>query len=97
MEFADLIAGLVAIASGGLATFAMTGLSKASLWVESLPKRAKQAIVLVIAFAVTYLEAWLNIPLPVDALHWSGDVLNSVITALLTFGAYNVLPKAETK
>jgi hypothetical protein len=97
MEFAELLTGLIAIGSGGLVALAMTGLKKASTWVENLPKRAKQALVLVIAFAVGQLEAWLGIPLPLDALHWSADVINNVIVALLSFGTYNVakLPKPK--
>ena len=93
MEFADLLSGLVAIGSGVLITYAITGLRKASTWVDNLPKKAKQAIVLVIAFGVTQLNGWLGLALPVDALTWSADAVNTLITALLSFGAYNVLPK----
>ena len=95
MEFAELLSGLIVVASGVVTTLAVTILRKASTWVDGLPKEAKQAIVLVIAFGVTKLNGLFGLALPVDALAWQADVVNTLITAGLAFGVYNILPKAK--
>ena len=95
MEFAELLSGLIVIASGVVTTLAVTVLRKASTFVDGLPKEAKQAIVLVIAFGVTWFNGLFGLSLPVDALGWQADVVNTLITAGLAFGAYNILPKAK--
>jgi len=95
MEFAELLSGLIVVASGFVTTLAVTVLRKASTWVDGLPKAAKQAIVLVIAFGVTKLNGLLGLALPVDALAWQADMINTAITAGLAFGAYNILPKVK--
>ena len=90
MDFAELLSGIIAVVSGAVTSVVMGALQKASTAVAGLPDRLKQAIVLVIAFAVTQLNGWLGLALPVDALTWSADAVNTLVTALLAFGAYNL-------
>ena len=96
MDFAELISGLIVIGAGGLTTVVMGLFRKASTWVDGLPKRAKQAIVLGIAFGVVQLNGLLGLTMPVDALGWTADLVNTLIAAGLSFGAYNVFkPKVS--
>ncbi len=96
MEFAELLTGLIAIAAGTLTSVGMGLLRKASTLVDTLPAAAKQGIVLVIAFAVVQANGLLGLNMPVDALGFSADVVNTLITALLSFGVYNVAKVAKT-
>ena len=87
---AELLSALLVLGCGGLITGAMALLKKGSTKVEELPKRAKQAIVLVVAYGVVKLNGLLGLTLPVDALNWSADVVNTLITAGMSYGSYNI-------
>lgn len=90
MELTVLLSGLIAIAAGALTSVGMGLLRKASTYVDGLSATIKQLVVLVIAFGVVQVNGFLGLSLPVDALGFSADALNSLITALLSFGVYNV-------
>ena len=91
MELAELYGSLIALISGSLVSLAMTGLKKTSVAVDKLPVRVKQAIILVVAFGVVKLNGLLGITLPVDALGWSADAVNTLLTSVIAFGSYDLL------
>lgn len=95
MELTGLLSGLIAIAAGVLTSVGMSALRKASTFVDTLPALAKQGIVLAVAFAVVQVNGLLGLDLPVDALGFSADALNALITALLSFGVYSVAKVAK--
>lgn len=96
MEFTELLTGLIAIAAGALTSVGMGLLRKASTLVDTLPAAAKQGIVLALAFVVVQANGFLGLDMPVDALGFGADVVNTLITALLSFGVYNVAKVAKT-
>lgn len=87
---AQLIGGLVTIVAGGLTSLVTELLQKWSTFVDGLPDRVKQIIVLALAFGVTKLNTLLGLALPVDVTGWSADIINTLITAGLSFGIYNI-------
>ena len=87
---AELIGSLVALGSGGAVTAIMALLKKASIKVETLNPRVKQAIVLVSSYGVVKLNGLLGLTLPVDVLGWGADSVNTLLTAGISFGSYNV-------
>jgi hypothetical protein len=95
MDFAELISSLILIASGFLTTYVMAGLRKVSAWIDSLSPSAKRAIVAVLAFVVTQVNGLLGLALPIELLTWTGDVVNTLLIALLSFGFYNIIPKKK--
>lgn len=95
MEFTELLTGLIAIAAGTLTSVGMGLLRKASTLVDTLPAAAKQGLVLVIAFGVVQVNGLLGLDLPVDALGFGADVVNTLITALLSFGVFSVSKVAK--
>ncbi len=96
MEFVELLSGLIALASGPLVTVVMSGLRKVAT-VDGLDRQVKQAIVLILAFAVVKLNAVMGLTMPIDAAGWIADILNTFITAGLSFGAYNVFKPKTVK
>ena len=97
MEFAELLGGLIALASGALTSFVFGLLQKASAWVDGLPARAKQALILAAAFGVVQANAFFGLALPIDALGWSAAALNTLIVAAISFGAYDVLGRKRAE
>jgi hypothetical protein len=85
-----LILPLVTIAAGALNSVVLGALKKASVSVDKLNAHAKQAILVVAGFGVAKLATLLNLPLPGDPTTWSGDVVNSVLIALMSLGVHNV-------
>lgn len=96
MDWQTLLIGLIPVFAGAVTSFVMTGLRKVSTWVNAQSSWIKQLIVLLIAFGVTQLSGLLGLQLPADALMWGSDVVNTVITALLSFGVYNIVPSKPT-
>ena len=97
MEFAELLGGLVALASGALTSYGFGLLQKVSAWVDGLPARAKQAAVLVSAFVVVQANIFFGLALPIDALGWSAAALNTLIVAAVSFGVYDVLGRKRAE
>lgn len=91
-----LILPLVTIAAGALNSVVLGALKKSSVTVEKLNPFAKQAILVVAGFAVAKLAAFLSLPLPGDPTTWSGDVVNSVLIALMSLGVHNVKKTVTT-
>lgn len=85
-----LILPLVTIAAGALNSVVLGALKKASVTVDKLNPFAKQAILVVVGFGVTKLATFLNLPLPGDPTTWSGDLVNSVLVAVMSLGVHNV-------
>lgn len=95
MDWQLLITSLIPVIAGALTSLAMTGLRKVSAWVDAQAAWIKQLIVVLIAFGVTQLGALLGLELPTNALLWDGTIVETVITALLAFGVYNIFPKKD--
>lgn len=91
MEVAELLSGVIALGAGALTSVALELAKRVAPIVDKIPVRGKQALVMVIAFGVVKVNALLGLALPVDALGWSADIVNTAITAGLAFGAYNVV------
>lgn len=89
--------GLVAtIIAGSLTAFWMQTIKRMSDWVDSLSPIAKRAAVLLLAFGASQVASAIGVPLPTDPTTWGGDVLNTIITALLAMAAH-AAKKVATK
>lgn len=86
----QLIGGTVTIVAGALTSVVTELLQKYSKFIDGLNGRVKQTLVLALAFGVTKVNALLGLTLPVDVTGWSADVINTLITAGVSFGAYNL-------
>ena len=96
MDFSLLLTALLPIVAAALTSTAMNVLKKVSAFVDAQAPVVKQIIVVVLAFAATQIAGVLGIVLSPDLLGWEGDTVNTLITALLSFGLYNIFPKKDS-
>lgn len=95
----QLILPLIALIIGPFTSTILTGLRYVFAPIDQLNPTAKQALLIILSYAVLKLTEVLGLgsPLPGDPSTWTGDTINAILTALLSLGYYNVKKSVTAK
>ncbi len=81
----------IGLISYGLATYFAMCLLRLNNWVNTRPAPIKQSIVGMIALVIAWLRLRFNVFLPSDLNSWDMVTIQAFITAILSFGWYDLL------
>ena len=88
---------LLVILLGTLTSLIMGALKKYTTWINSIHPTWRAVIVGVLAVPIALLAGVLGLNLPADPAMWDGNVINSILTALLAMGQHALLKAIRNK
>lgn len=85
-----LLQNLAPVVIGALVSVIMGLLKKFTTAVAGLPGLVQSLLVVLISFGATWVSGKLGVPVPADLSGWTGDVVNTILTALAAMGIHAI-------